>query len=54
MPSGREGVIGTASYDGTLITIVDTHQYSEEVYSSSLMVSGAYSIYRSVPYNIAF
>jgi PKD repeat protein len=54
MPSGRPGVIGTASYDGTLITIYNTTQYSEDAYSSSLMVSGAYNIYKSVPYNIAF
>ena len=54
MPSGRPGVVGTAQYDGTLITIIDTTQYSEEVYSSSLMVSGAYNIYKSVPYNVAF
>ena len=54
MPSGRPGVIGTASYDGTMVTIYDTTQYSEDAYSSSLMVSGAYSIYKSVPYNIAF
>jgi hypothetical protein len=54
MPSGRPGVIGTASYAGTMITIYDTTQYSEDAYSSSLTVSGAYSIYKSVPYNIAF
>jgi len=54
MPSGRPGVVGTASYSGTLITIYDTTQRSEEAYSSSLTVSGAYNIYKSVPYNIAF
>jgi hypothetical protein len=54
MPSGMPGVIGTATYDGTLITIIDTTQHSEEAYSESLTVSGAYSLYKSVPYNVAF
>ena len=54
MPSGRPGVVGTASYSGTLITIYDTTQRSEDAYSSSLTVSGVYNVYKSVPYNVAF
>jgi PKD repeat protein len=51
MPSGLQGVVGSASFDATTITITPTTQKG---YSDTLNINGIYRLSKSTPYNDAF
>lgn len=56
LPSGAEGVLGTASFKGSEITLYNSSNglLTEMGYQDNLDISGVYNLVKSTPYNSGF